>query len=177
MMSGDANVAKLSDWKADRERRARQILKDGLTAAVDALFEWTGRDQDVRIALVAMYGDPYSVESDQSTPIEAQFICLDGASPLTDAQRRYLALETTRAASEGLFREMKLGLAISDLVEDLGTAAEDGDEGAEAALKVITDALARRATQDDDDLSQAPAAADVEPRRASSPEHRRDDPG
>ncbi|HMJ36264.1 MAG TPA: hypothetical protein VK501_20350 [Baekduia sp.] len=149
----DAKVARFSDWRADRERRERQVLKDGLAAGLDALYEWIGRDQDVRIALVAMYGDPYAGEEDRpeagrSVPVEAEFISLDGATPLTSAQRRHLAIETMRAASEGLYREMALGLRLADLIEDLATAAEAGDHEAETRYGLVMAALKRREMED-----------------------------
>jgi hypothetical protein len=165
MTARDAKVAQFSAWQAERERRERQILKTGLAAAVDALFEFVS-DQDVRIALVAMYGDPYAAaeerpEDGQSVPVEAQFISLDHAHPLTDAQRRYLALETTRAASDALYREMKLGLGLADFIEDLGEAAEAGDQEAKAQLELIMGALERRAAEEAQALQQDEPAPDT----------------
>jgi hypothetical protein len=148
MTARGAKVAQLSAWQADRERKERQVLKAGLAAAVDALFEFVP-EQDVRIALVAMYGDPYAgdeerPEDGRSVPVEAQFISLDRARRLTEAQRRYLALETVRVASEPLYREVKLGLGLADLIEELGEAAEAGDQEAKSQLELIMAALNRR---------------------------------
>jgi hypothetical protein len=158
MTARDAKVAQFSAWQAERERRERQVLKAGLAAAVDALFEFVP-DQDVRIALVAMYGDPYAgaeerPEDGHSVPVEARFVSLDRARPLTEAQQRYLALETTRAASDALFREMKLGLGLADLIEELGVAAEAGDQEAKAQLEFIMGALGRREAEDAQALQQ-----------------------
>jgi hypothetical protein len=164
MTARDAKVAQFSAWQAERERRERQVLKAGLAAAVDALFEFVP-DQDVRIALVAMYGDPYAAaeerpEEGQSVPVEARFISVDRARPLTEAQRRYLALETTRAASEALYREMKLGLGLADLVEDLGEAAHAGDQEAKEQLELIMGALNRREAEEAQALQQDEHASD-----------------
>jgi hypothetical protein len=152
MTPRDANVAQFSVRRADRQRREHQVLKDGLAAAADALYEWVGRDQDVRVALVAMYGDPYAGAEDRpeeghSVPVEAEFISLDRAKPLTDAQRRHLAIETMRAASEALFREMTLGVGLADFIEDLSAAGEAGDEEAGALFELIMSALNRRGIQ------------------------------
>ena len=93
-----------------------------------------------------MYGDPTRASRigptpAASVPVEAQFISLDEAKPLTDRQRRHLAIETVRAASEPLYREIRLGLSLADLIEDLAQAAESGDARAEARHKVLMDAL------------------------------------
>jgi hypothetical protein len=143
-----ATVARFSDWRADRDRRDRQKLRDGLAAAVDAVYGWTGQDQDVRVALVAMYGDPYAGAAEGSgggrgVPVEAQFISLDGARPLSDVQRRHLALETMRAASEELYRQITMGLELADVIEELAAAAEAGDPEAEAQYSTIMTALER----------------------------------
>jgi hypothetical protein len=173
---GDPKVTQLADWQTDRERRERRILADGLAAAADALYDSVPQDQDVRIAIVAMYGDPDLAAQDppedhERAPVEARFISLDRARPLTDAQRRRLALETTRAASEPLFREMKLGLALADLLEDLAEAAEAGDDEAERRLAVIAAALNAR----DDERVAAPTpvrrTADEVDRTPSSTPH------
>jgi hypothetical protein len=141
-----AEVTRFADIKADRERREREDLQRGLVAATDAIYEWTRPRQDVRVAIIAMYGDPYAgvedrPDSGRSVPVEAQFICLDEAKPLTDAQRRHLAIETVRAASESLYREISLGLSLADLIEDLAQAAESGDARAEARHAALMDAL------------------------------------
>jgi hypothetical protein len=99
-----------------------------------------------------MYGDPYAGAEDRpeeghSVPVEAEFISLDRAKPLTDAQRRHLAIETMRAASEALFREMTLGVGLADFIEDLSAAAEAGDEEAGALFERIMTALSRRGVQ------------------------------
>jgi hypothetical protein len=149
----DPNVTRLAHWRSDREQRERSILRDGLGAAVDAFYEWVPGDQDVRLVIVAMYGDcsvaaKGSPDGEQSEPddaqlgsVEAEFLSLDRAKPLTAAQRRHLALETTRAASMPLFREMQLGLAIADRMEKLADAAEAGDQEAATQLTVIMAAL------------------------------------
>ena len=141
-----AEVTRFADIKADRERREREDLQRGLVAAIDAIYEWTRPRQDVRVAVITMYGDPYAgvderTDPGRSVPVEAQFISLDQAKPLTDAQRRHLAIETVRAASEPLYREISLGLALADLIEDLAQAAESGDVQAEARHAVLMDAL------------------------------------
>jgi hypothetical protein len=141
-----AQITRFADIKADRERREREDLRRGLVAAIDAIYEWTRPRQDVRVAVIAMYGDPYAgveerTDPGRSVPVEAQFISLDQAKPLTDAQRRHLAIETVRAASEPLYREIRLGLSLADLIEDLAQAAEGGDAEAEARHKVLMDAL------------------------------------
>jgi hypothetical protein len=141
-----AEVTRFADIKADRERREREDLQRGLVAATDAIYEWTRPRQDVRVAIIAMYGDPYGGAEDRadagrSVPVEAQFISLDDAKPLTDAQRRHLAIETVRAASEPLFREISLGLSLADLIEDLAKAAEAGDAQAEARHSALMEAL------------------------------------
>jgi hypothetical protein len=143
---GTAEVTRFADIKADRERREREDLQRGLVAAIDAIYEWTRPRQDVRVAVIAMYGDPYAgvderTDPGRSVPVEAQFISLDQAKPLTDAQRRHLAIETVRAASEPLYREISLGLALADLIEDLAQAAESGDAKAEARHTALMDAL------------------------------------
>jgi hypothetical protein len=160
MRTADANVARFSDWRANRDRRDRQVLKEGLAAAVDAVYEWTGRDQDVRVAIVAMYGDPHAGAEDgpeggRGVPVEAQFISLDGARPLTDVQRRHLALETMRSASEPLYREITMGLALADLLEDLAEATEDGDAEAAADYSMIMKALRRHKNGGSDGDHQA----------------------
>lgn len=147
-MRAVASVTRFSDWRADRDRRARQVLKDGLDAAVDAVYDWTGRDQDVRVALVAMYGDPHAgavegTDGGRGVPVEAQFISLDGARPLTDVQRRHLALETMRAASEELYRQITMGLDLADVIEELAAAAETGNAEAMAQYSTIMKALER----------------------------------
>jgi hypothetical protein len=139
-------VTRFADIKADRKRREREDLQRGLVAAADAIYEWTRPRQDVRVAIIAMYGDPYGGVDDRndtgaSVPVEAQFISLDEAKPLTDRQRRHLAIETVRAASEPLYREIRLGLSLADLIEDLAQAAEAGDARAEARHGVLMDAL------------------------------------
>jgi hypothetical protein len=141
-----AEITRFADVKADRERRQREDLQRGLVAAADAIYEWTRPRQDVRVAIIAMYGDPYGGDGDRpaagrSVPVEAQFISLDEAKPLTAAQRRHLAIETVRAASEPLYREISLGLSLADLIEDLAQAAEAGDARAEARHAVLMDAL------------------------------------
>jgi hypothetical protein len=155
--SRDAAVAQIADLKADRERREREDLQRGLVAAIDAIYEWTRPSQDVRVAIIAMYGDPYAgaerlTDAGQSVPVAAQFISLDEAKPLTDAQRRYLAFETVRVASEPLYREMCLGLRLADLIEELAQAAESGDAQAEARHSVLMGALSG-------DRSQTPGDA------------------
>jgi hypothetical protein len=140
-----AEVTRFADIKADRERREREDLQRGLAAA-DAIYEWTRPRQDVRVAIIAMYGDPYAgvedrTDTGRSVPVEAQFISLDEAKPLTDRQRRHLAIETVRAASEPLYREIRLGLSLADLIHDLAQAAEAGDARAEARHRVLMDAL------------------------------------
>jgi hypothetical protein len=108
-----------------------------------------------------MYGDPHAAAEDgQSVPVEAQFVSLDRARPLTDAQRRYLALETTRAASDALYREMKLGLGLADFIEDLGEAGEAGDHEAKAQLDLIMGGLNRRAAEEAQALQQDEHASD-----------------
>jgi hypothetical protein len=141
-----AEVTRFADIKADRERREREDLQRGLVAAIDAIYEWTRPRQDVRVAVITMYGDPYAgvderTDPGRSVPVEAQFISLDQAKPLTDAQRRHLAIETVRAASDPLYREISLGLALADLIEDLAQAAESGDAQAEARHAALMDAL------------------------------------
>jgi hypothetical protein len=141
-----AEVTRFADVKADRERREREDLQRGLVAAIDAIYEWTRPRQDVRVAVIAMYGDPYAgvedrTDAGRSVPVEAQFISLDEAKPLTERQRRHLAIETVRAASEPLYREIRLGLSLADLIEDLAQAAEKGDARAEARHKALMDAL------------------------------------
>ena len=84
-----AEVTRFADIKADRERREREDLQRGLVAAADAIYEWTRPRQDVRLAIIAMYGDPYAgvedrTDTGRSVPVEAQFISLDEAKPLTD---------------------------------------------------------------------------------------------
>jgi hypothetical protein len=141
-----AEVTRFADIRADRDRREREDLRRGLVAAADAIYEWTRPRQDVRVAIIAMYGDPYAgvedrTDTGRSVPVEAQFISLDEAKPLTDRQRRHLAIETVRAASEPLYREIRLGLSLADLIQDLAHAAEAGDARAEARHKVLMDAL------------------------------------
>jgi hypothetical protein len=148
MRTVDARVARFSDWRELRERRNRQLLKDGLDAAVDAVYERTGRDQDVRVALVVMYGDPYAGAEEGSdggrgVPVEARFVSLNGKRPLTGVQRRHLALETMRAASEELYKELTMGLGLADLLEDLAEAAEAGDADADAKYSMIMTMLER----------------------------------
>jgi hypothetical protein len=164
MTARKAKVAQFSAWQAERDRREREVLQAGLAAAADALFEFVS-DQDVRIALVAMYGDPYAgagrPEDGRSVPVEARFISLNRAHPLTEAQQRYLALETTRAASEALYREMKLGLRLADFIEDLGEAAEAGDQDAKAQLETIMGALNRQEAEAAQALQQDEPASDT----------------
>jgi hypothetical protein len=150
-----AEVTRFADIKTDRERREREDLQRGLVAAADAIYEWTRPRQDVRVAIIAMYGDPYGgvddrTDTGRSVPVEAQFISLDEAKPLTDRQRRHLAIETVRAASEPLYREIRLGLSLADLIEDLAQAAARGDGKAEARHAVLMDALGgdRRAARE-----------------------------
>lgn len=76
-------------------------------------------------------------------PIRASFASLDAARPTTDAQKRYLALEGIRSASFGLFREINLGLALADALEDLAARAEAGDEEARKQHSIILDAVKR----------------------------------
>jgi hypothetical protein len=141
-----AEVTRFADIKVDRERREREDLERGLVAAIDAIYEWTRPRQDVRVAVITMYGDPYAgveerTDPGRSVPVEAQFISLDQAKPLTDAQRRHLAIETVRAASEPLYREISLGLSLAHLIEDLAQAAEGGDARAEARHAALMEAL------------------------------------
>jgi hypothetical protein len=143
---GEAKVTRFADLRADRDAREREILRNGLAAAVDAVYEWTRPGQDVRVVVVAMYGDPYAgdderPEAGHSVPVEARFLSLDDARPLTDAQRRYLALETMRAASEPLFREMSLGLRLVDRLEQLSAAGNRGDAQAKTRYELIIAAL------------------------------------
>ena len=91
-----AEVTRFADVKADRERREREDLQRGLVAAIDAIYEWTRPRQDVRVAVIAMYGDPYAgvedrTDAGRSVPVEAQFISLDEAKPLTERQRRRIS--------------------------------------------------------------------------------------
>jgi hypothetical protein len=170
--TSDPKVAQLAHWQSERERRERSMLRDGLSAAVDAFYERVPSDQDVRIAIVAMYGDCSVAAKDPPvddqrepdeaplTSVEAEFHSLDRAKPLTAAQRRHLALETTRAASEPLFREMQLGVALANRIEQLAEAAAAGDEVAEAQFAVIMAALE---VPDDDE----PAGASTPVLRAS----------
>jgi hypothetical protein len=147
MSSEPAEVADLSARRAEQDRHERQVLTDGIDAAVDAFYQWAGEVRDVRLVVVAMYGDPYAgdverPEDGRSVPVEARFFSLQDAEPLHEPQRRYLALETMRAASPDLFEHMHRGLTISNLIDDLSEAAEAGDQQAERVLSVIAGAFA-----------------------------------
>jgi hypothetical protein len=106
----DDNGARLSD----RERRDRALLDDALTAAIDALYARIGTELDVRVLVVAIYGDRYAgdnthPEGGRSVPVHARFSRLDNERSIADAEKRYLSIDGVRAASTALFAEMRLG--------------------------------------------------------------------
>jgi hypothetical protein len=82
-------------------------------------------------------------------------VSLDGERPLTEVQRRHLALETMRAASEELYKELTMGLGLADLLEDLAEAAEAGDSEADAQYSMIITMLERHKNGGHDGDKQA----------------------
>jgi hypothetical protein len=109
----------------------------GVNAATD--------DLDVRLLVVAMFGDPFAGDDQnpdggQSVPIRASFVSFRASSPVTDPQKRYLALEGMRVASDSLFTEMSLGLDLADAMDALADRRDAGDQVAASALTTVLEA-------------------------------------
>jgi len=149
------DVSDLGRRRAEREKHDRSALDGAVENMLDALYTATD-ELDVRVLVVAMFGDPFAgddkdPEGGHSVPIRASFASLRGSGPLTDPQKRYLALEGIRAASPMMFTEMTLGLDLADAMTALGTRRDAGDAAADSALKTILAAadVARRAREGD----------------------------
>jgi hypothetical protein len=147
---GDPEVPRLSDRQADRERRDRDLLELGITASLDALAMTVGEDLDVQVLVVAAFGDPFAAEAEDprrwvSVPIHARFASLRAQRTLTEAHRRYLALEGLRAVSPSLRDELAVALGLLDTLEDLQQRADGGDTEAEEKHALIIGALYRDA--------------------------------
>jgi hypothetical protein len=146
-------VSDLARRRGQRDERDRTALDRAVEQMLDALYAAT-EELDARLLVVAMFGDPFAgddrdPEGGRSVPIRASFVSLRASGPVTDAQKRYLALEGMRAASDSLFAEMSLGLDLADAMSDLADRRDAGDQAAAAALKTVLEAAdaARRARE------------------------------
>ncbi|HET6505598.1 MAG TPA: hypothetical protein VFG42_02300 [Baekduia sp.] len=127
-----------------RDERDRTALDGAVEEMLDVLYAAT-EQLDVRVLVVAMFGDPFAgddqdPEGGHSVPIRASFASLRASGPVTDPQKRYLALEGMRAASDSLFTEMSLGLDLADAMNALADRRDAGDQAAAAALKTVFEA-------------------------------------
>lgn len=141
-----APVAQLSERQADRDRRDRALLEEGIEASLDALQATVGNDLDVQVMIVAAFGDPLACEPDdcrrwRGVPIHARFAGMHADRPFTDLHRRYLALEGLRAVSPPLRDGLSVAVALLDALEDLQRRADAGDDGARAKRALIMEAL------------------------------------
>jgi hypothetical protein len=149
-VSDEPEVAHLSVRQADRERRQRTLLDDGVAAALDTLFATVGTGLDVHVLVVATYGDPYAGDPQhpaggQSVPLQARFASLRDGDPVTEQQRQYLALEGVRSVSPRLSNGLAVALAILDMLDELQTRADDGDQDAARRHEILLAALERDA--------------------------------
>lgn len=146
----DAHVAPISARRADRDRRDRLRLDEGIDAAIETLQATVGWDLDVQVMVVATFGDPIASEPDDPTrwravPIHASFASLRAGHPLTETHRRYLAMEGLRAVSPALRDGLAVAVGVLDALEDLERRAEDGDPEAQRKRALLLEALERDA--------------------------------
>jgi hypothetical protein len=147
--SEPGEVADLAAHRSVQDRHERRVLTDAIDAAVETFYDWAGEGRDLRLAVVAMYGDPYAgdpaaPEAGRSVPAEARFFSLTDREPLGEHLRRHLALETMRIASPALFAHVDRGLSFSNFIDELSDAAGAGDADADELLSTIARALATR---------------------------------
>jgi hypothetical protein len=147
------DVSDIARRRAERVEPERADLDGAVDQMLDALYS-ESQELDVRLMVVAMFGDPFAgddqdPEGGHSVSIRARFVTMKASSPLAEAQKRYLALEGIRAASDTMFTEMSLGLDLADAMTALAERRDAGDEAAAAALKTILEAAgaARRARE------------------------------
>jgi hypothetical protein len=160
-VSRPLEVARLSDRQADRERRERNLLEAGITTATDTLLahldrSYVGRGIDGQVLVVATYGDPFAgdpahPQRGQSVPVYAHFASLRNDKPITDEQRRYLALESARAVSPHLRAGLVTALAVLEVLDALQARAGKGDEEARRRYRLILAALASESSHPGDD--------------------------
>lgn len=147
---GSSRVALISERQADRDRRDRALLEEGIAASVDALQATVGWDLDVQVMVVATFGDPIAGEPADSArwkgvPVHARFASLRAGHPLTETHRRYLAMEGLRAVSPALRDGLAVAVGVLDALEDLERRAEDGDPEAQRKRALLLEALERDA--------------------------------
>lgn len=144
--SGSAPVTLLSERQADRDRRDRAVLEEGIAASIEALQATVGWDLDVQVMVVATFGDPIAGEPDDSSrwkgvPIHARFANLRAEHPLTETHRRYLAMEGLRSVSPALRDGLAVAVGVLDALEDLERRADAGDAEAQRRRALILEAL------------------------------------